>query len=332
MFVLSYNEHVKSLRPSTILNAFLLVSSILDAATLRTIHLLESVPSLIVAVHALAFGLKLVLLILEARHKTVDDKDYRRLHSPEDFSGLYSQSLYWWLNDLMLRGAKAVLKPADLYPVSEDLASARLSSKFQKLVENDKQKGIYSVIFSLLAWPLLITIVPRMGLLGLTLCQPLMLRRLLSYLQSPDVLRDANTGYGLVAAYGVVHVGIALLSAVYWHRHYRFMTMLRGILMTAIYQKSLRLDMTSEDGTASVTLMSTDVERIVRGVLDLHELWASIAQIAIATWAIETQLGTAFVGPLAVAIFAVGVSMWMSRFTTSFQILWIQNIQKKNRQ
>lgn len=52
-------------------------------------------------------------------------------------------------------------------------------------------------------------IIPRLALLALTFCQPLLLRRLLDYLKHSDV-EDKNIGYGLIGAYFVVYVGLAV--------------------------------------------------------------------------------------------------------------------------
>lgn len=56
-------------------------------------------------------------------------------------------------------------------------------------------------------------IIPRLALLALTFCQPLLLRRLLDYLKHSDV-ESKNIGYGLIGAYFVVYVGLAV-SAVH---------------------------------------------------------------------------------------------------------------------
>lgn len=65
------------------------------------------------------------------------------------------------------------------------------------------------VLFSLLKWPIIVPIIPRLALLALTFCQPLLLRRLLNYLKHSDV-EDKNIGYGLIGAYFVVYVGLAV--------------------------------------------------------------------------------------------------------------------------
>jgi ATP-binding cassette subfamily C (CFTR/MRP) protein 1 len=61
-----------------------------------------------------------------------------------------------------------------------------------------------------------VPIVPRLLLLALTFCQPLLLRRLLDYLNNSDV-EDENMGYGLIGAYFVVYAGLAVsvLTVVY---------------------------------------------------------------------------------------------------------------------
>ena len=78
--------------------------------------------------------------------------------------------------------------------------------------------------------------------------------------------------------------------------------MLRGMLITAIYAKTATISVTALDDKAAVTLMSADVERIIRGLREMHELWANVVQIGVATWLLERQLGWACVAPLAIAI------------------------------
>ncbi|KAL1595346.1 hypothetical protein SLS60_010037 [Paraconiothyrium brasiliense] len=118
-------------------------------------------------------------------------------------------------------------------------------------------------------------------------------------------------------------------SALYWHRHYRFLVMLRGILITAIFHKATELNIAALDSSTSVTLMSTDVERIVRGLLDMHEFWANVIQVGLCTWLIQIELGLACLVPIGVALTAFGVTIWLSTFTTAFQIKWVNKIEER---
>jgi hypothetical protein len=74
-----------------------------------------------------------------------------------------------------------------------------------------------------------------------------------------DESESLNVGYGLVAAYGLVYLGIATAQALYWHSNARFVTMLRGTLVTAVFSKATEVSIAASDNAAAITLMSTDV-------------------------------------------------------------------------
>ncbi|KAG2163329.1 hypothetical protein VTO58DRAFT_110787 [Aureobasidium pullulans] len=330
VLTLSYMEHSRSLRPSMLLNAYLFITTIFDAATLRTLWLLTPFSPRICNIFTVAFVIKAVVLLLEARGKRNYVKTEQN-KSPEDFSGLYGQALLSWLNGLVWKGARHLLKPEDLYDISEDVASERLSKRFAEEWKRQSKTGpadLKKVIFQLLKWPILVPIVPRLALLALTLCQPLLLKRLLDYLNNSDT-ESVNIGYGIIGAYLIVYVGLATTSAIYWHRHYRFLSMLRGTLITAVYGKAINLSTVEKDNKASLTLISTDVERTIRGLIDLHEMWANIFQVAVVTWLIEIELGAACVGPVIIALAATGTTIWFSGYTNSFQLLWIDKVQER---
>ena len=71
--------------------------------------------------------------------------------------------------------------------------------------------------------------------------------------------------------------------------------------MTAVFGKTLDISITALDNSKAVTLMSTDVERVVRGLREVHELWANVVQIALGTWLLEREIGAACVAPVLVA-------------------------------
>jgi len=125
----SFLEHSKSLRPSMLLNAYLLCTFVLDAAILRTLWL-EPFDLVICGLFTASFGIKCALVFLEAVEKRrYFASEYTEI-SPEESSGLYSQSLLWWLNHIMVVGARQILGPTDLYPIAKDMLSERLSSSF----------------------------------------------------------------------------------------------------------------------------------------------------------------------------------------------------------
>jgi ATP-binding cassette subfamily C (CFTR/MRP) protein 1 len=51
---------------------------------------------------------------------------------------------------------------------------------------------------------------PRLVLIVFTMCQPLLLNRFVNYLSEPNGPENTNIGYGLIAAYGFVYLGLAV--------------------------------------------------------------------------------------------------------------------------
>ncbi len=134
---LSYAEHTKSLRPSSLLNAYLLISVLLDTAVLRTFWLaVVSYP--IRATFTVSFALKLLVLVLEAKEK----QKYLGLgaepHFPEATAGLYSQGFFWWLNPLLSNGFRRLLTPEDMYSLDDSMASALLNRRFWQAWDHGK--------------------------------------------------------------------------------------------------------------------------------------------------------------------------------------------------
>jgi hypothetical protein len=135
LWILSYLEHSKNIRPSSIINAYLLLTLTFDAAQLRTRWLRgEDVAGNGVATAILA--VKLLVLICEATEKKglllapyIDP-------SPEVTSGLYSRGLFWWLNPLLRLGFRNVVNEDDLFAADGDLLSKSLEIRFSKHWEN----------------------------------------------------------------------------------------------------------------------------------------------------------------------------------------------------
>lgn len=110
---------------------------------------------------------------------------------------------------------------------------------------------------------------------------------------------------------------------------FRALTMIRGILTAAVFRKTIHIQITASDDKAAVTLMSTDVDRIVTGLREIHELWANLIQIAIATYLLEIELSYACIAPMVVAALSFAVITYSSSFAKAFQRKWLTRTQKR---
>lgn len=75
--------------------------------------------------------------------------------------------------------------------------------------------------------------------------------------------------------------------------------------------------------------MSTDVEKIRQGMFSIHELWANVIEVAIASFLLYRSLGVAFLAPILVVIFCVLVAAGIATFTSKTQREWMQKIEAR---
>lgn len=74
--------------------------------------------------------------------------------------------------------------------------------------------------------------------------------------------------------------------------------MVRGCLVAVIYRHTTTVNAVGLDDSSAVSLMSTDVERIVSGLTLMHTLWSTPLQIGISLFLLYRQVSSAFVVPL----------------------------------
>nr|RBQ93412.1 hypothetical protein FVER53263_06312 [Fusarium verticillioides] len=328
--VLSRVEHAKSPRPSSLLSLFLAVSLLLDVALLRTLWLVR-MGAAIPAVFTAAFTLKAIIIVLEGWSKAQCLVAGSGPHSPEVTAGLYARAVFAWVTPLLLTGFRKLLRPTDLFELDEEMGSGGLIDGFWKHWHTQKAPArkhrLISCCVMTLRWSILAVVLPRLALLAFTICQPLILNRLLVFLDVAS--QSINIGYGIIAAYGLVYSGIALSQALYWHRNARSVALLRGVLVSAVFSKATDLSITITDDSAAVTLMSSDVDVIVRASREIHEFWANIIQLAIATWLLSTHIGYAAVGPVIVSLIALIATVLVSPLARKYQISWLDKTQKR---
>jgi len=88
--LLSHAEHLYSIRPSAIINIYLLVTLLFDISRARTLWLDGSTKS-VAAVFSSTISIKLMILVIEAVEKRGILLERYRHSSPEVTSGIYSR-------------------------------------------------------------------------------------------------------------------------------------------------------------------------------------------------------------------------------------------------
>ncbi|KAF2817519.1 P-loop containing nucleoside triphosphate hydrolase protein [Mytilinidion resinicola] len=328
---LSHLEHTRAVRPSHLLQFFLLVLLICDAVRLRTLFLMEYPTSLVTSasIHTFLTGLLLLLESLDKRELFYSDRD--KALPPEETIGLFGQRLFWFLNGLFLDGYRKVLKPSDLFDVDQDLASEEIRVLFsQAWSKQDKTRKapLSRVIFHVLWFDLVLPMIPRLLQIGTTLSQPYLISAMIKFIQSGPP-ESKNDGYGLIAAFALNYAFLAVFTS--WHTQSvaRFAVKLRGCLISLIYERTLDLDSKEVNLGSATVLMNVDVEKVLAAVRFMHEFWAQTISCGVALYILYTRLGAPFVSPLVTILIATAISSWVGKRMKARSSDWVAATERR---
>ncbi|KAJ5246170.1 P-loop containing nucleoside triphosphate hydrolase protein [Penicillium chermesinum] len=328
---LSHLEHFRSLRPSTILCLYHGFTLILDLPRLRTLSLLPDNQTVTV-IFAVSLLSRAGVVILEATEKRSLLKKSFSGYAIETTSGIFNRSLYLWVSGLLWKGSKTTLTVDNLPILDDDIKRAsnpeHLLDKWNKANRYGRNALLWTFIKHY-KWDLLGGILPRMAFTGFLFVQPFLVQRVLDFMTEPEHVNSSNYARGLVAAYGIVYIGIAVTHNVYRSTVYRVIAMVRGSLVSMIFDKTLRMGTSAASDASAVTLMSTDIERIGDGLLDMHETYSNLAEVVLALIFLARLLGIATIASTALVIACLVVGLPISMARAKAQGVWLEFVEER---
>jgi len=302
-FPVTWLENERSIRPASLLSAYLLFSILLDAIQARTLWLQGNSIS-IAAVFSACIGTKILMLAAETQQKRQYLQTAYKHLPPESLSGIINRSLIWWMNSLVKQGFRSFLVLKDLYGLDHELKSVTIFTQARRFWEKrnipERRYEFLWAMVTALKWPLIWTIPPRLIMIAFTFAQPLLIRAVLKTVQSPETEANKNMGYALILAAALIYTGLGISRLHYYQSTYRFVTMIRGAAISLIHDRALQMQDGTHDESAAITLMSTDVDRIYLCFTQLNELWAGLIEIVIGIVLLGLQLGWVCVVPLVI--------------------------------
>lgn len=307
VIALSWFEDSRSIQPSTFLSTYFLFTILLDLPQARTLWLQRNSAS-VAALCSVNVGIKLALLCLESRNKRlyiITAETWK--HPPESVSGIINRSLMWWLNQLFQYGYKALITPDALYTLDQSLSADNLhrgvKAAWERRQVPERRFEYLLAVSRILWWPFLQAAVPRFLLIGFTFAQPFLITSAVGLLATGRDDKAADqSGYGLLGATALIYTGIAVSKLLSAHKLYRTVTMFRGATVSLIYSRALQIQDGLYDESASITLMSTDTDRVALAIYHLNEVWSRLIEVAIAIFLLARQIGWVAVIPLVIVI------------------------------
>ncbi|KAG5660849.1 hypothetical protein KAF25_002492 [Fusarium avenaceum] len=335
ILALSFTEHSRAARPSSILTTYLLLQILFGAAQCRSYWLMASSFRFTryAGILTATLPLKVIVLVLELRSKARYMKWTKEDHSPEETSSLFSLGVYFWLIRIFRNGFKNMLSiKDDLYVLDHEMQSKllldKLTTQFAKSsADVGKRFRLAKALAKALIVPLLMPVVPRLAMIAFQYSQPFFIHALLEYLLHTDVPK--NHGYGLIGAAAIIYAGIAISDALFWYFHQRCLYMARGCLAAYVYRTTTQGKMTDISDAAVLTVMSTDVERVLYGFHGLHDFWANVIEIGLGCFLLYRELGLAFISPIVVILLCVAVTSVIAWLVGERQSRWMARIESR---
>lgn len=137
LLAVSYLEHLRSVRPSTLLSVYLGTSILLDTPRIRTLFFIPDSQT-IARLFLAGFLVKILIFALEVSEKRRLLRPKWQDASPEATSGVINRALFIWLNNVILRGFQTMLTVDTLTPLDADLLDASRPSKLMERWEQCK--------------------------------------------------------------------------------------------------------------------------------------------------------------------------------------------------
>ncbi|KYK61504.1 hypothetical protein DCS_02646 [Drechmeria coniospora] len=331
--LLSFLEHYRSIRPSTLLCLYLALATVYDVEQTRILWMSSYASWLMLATVTARVAVRFCLLLLESVEKrSLLQPDYAAC-SPEALGGIFNRSVCWWLNKLLLRDSATALGRGDLMPLDPLLLPSPTRTRAFETAWAGRRKGgkhaLLKTTVTFFATKYLPVILPRILLVCLNVAQPLLIYRALELLAKPDGGAGQSPGHGLIAATILIYLGAALATGLYKGQTYRCVAMVRSALVTMLHDTTLEIRSSVDADKRALTLMSTDVDLIASGLENLDVLWATPIEMAVVTYLLVDKIGLAAVAPVVVALAFTASAFALSRLAPKHQVTWLAAVQAR---
>ena len=145
--LLSYVEHIRTVRPSVLLDVYLFTSLLFDIPRARTIWL-QGYGYAIAVVFTTSIVLKFFLLVLEVKEKRRILRPQFKSYPPEATSGIFNKFFFLWQNSLFRKGFSNSITVDDLFVLDKHLTSDYLQDLLQSAWYRGKCPILYNSLLT----------------------------------------------------------------------------------------------------------------------------------------------------------------------------------------
>ncbi|KAH7024666.1 P-loop containing nucleoside triphosphate hydrolase protein [Microdochium trichocladiopsis] len=326
---LPYLEHRRSSRPSDVLVLAYTLLVLLSIPYVRTLWLMPT-DDINKALGTITIALTAAVVWLESLGKADHVEKVSEKVAMEQTAAFWSRAFFTWLLPILRMGYSNVFRLSELPAVDRPLTGASTQPRLANAWRNSSPAHFRLLLATLKAYcrSFASAILPRLTLSAFTFCLPFLIETAVAYLNESSDSSHRYYGPSIVGAFILVYVGIAVSRAVYWHATYRMLARVRSGLTGMIYRHTVSMKGKDVQDSAALTLMGTDMERIVESLTLVHELWACLIEVFIGVWLLTRQVSYAAVLPLVVCLISIGASSLVSKRFGPAQVSWVQCVEK----
>ncbi|KAG0329564.1 hypothetical protein BG004_002309 [Podila humilis] len=313
--VLNHLENSNDVRSSTYIYTFYIITLAASAIHIRTMHDLALTRQTQFASFCVFFGAMIVGFVVEAwpRNRIVLSKDTPDQDCPTayDRANLMSRLSFHFVQGIISTGYKRPLVEADISNMMPRRMRTvntygRISSKWEKHMSQrlakNKKPSLLWVVLKTGGWHWFPVFALAIVSPGTTYIQPILLEKILDFVESHSTEEPKSAAYGIVLALAMLLV--ALLGTAGNNQFFlsgmNLGQELKNGLIAMIYHKSLRLSPGARRETTVGEIsnhMSVDAESVSQSLLYLTSIIAVPFELCVATWLLYRQLGlSAFAG------------------------------------
>ncbi|GLJ26358.1 hypothetical protein SUGI_0507790 [Cryptomeria japonica] len=241
-------------------------------------------------------------------------------------AGIFGRMTFFWLNSLLLKGRERPLEENDLPQVCEEDQAENSYLKFTEELARQKQKSPCanpSVFWALARchWKTL----ANTGIYAFlktttTSCGPLVLNAFIGFSEGKQSFK--YQGYALVGVLFLAKLLESLSQRQWYFGTRRTGLQMRSSLITAIYEKQLKLSNEAKQvhGAGEImNYMSVDAYRIGEFPFWIHLTWTTVLQFVFGLSILSHVIGWATVAALAVIILTVICNSPLAKLQHKFQ-------------
>ncbi|KIY47688.1 P-loop containing nucleoside triphosphate hydrolase protein [Fistulina hepatica ATCC 64428] len=328
--IVSYAHHTRCQAPSSLLATYALLSLLFSATQLRTFVQLPDYNNMRICL-AVLVGIRTVVLLAElAPKRRLLRPEYKPL-AREQTSSLLARLFFVYLLNILIRGFRQAFTLDDVvaFGIPPDLVAASAGEKFRKALA--KKMKTKSRTFPMIRptirafWrPICTPVLPKLALIAATFAQAYLVNAMLAFV---DASYDGENvhGWALVGAYVLVYAVIAGGTSIYWDEVYTMVVTYRAALVSALFDKSLRLSAATAEAErgAAITYVNVDTERVCEGIAYLHETWSALLSIVIAAVILWFEASYAMFPPIAAGVLFFVITSAVGKRVARSQKAWM---------